>query len=518
MTAAGPILTAPHASPLPAVSAASTWRLHLSVLAALAVAILLAFRGDVGDMAGLWWNSSTYGHCLFLPPIIAWLVWQRWPGLRQLIPSAWAPGLLIVAAGAGGWLLGDAAGVALARHFGVVMMLQGAVVTCLGPAVSRGLLFPIAYALFLVPAGEELVPPLQTLTAKICMALLAVANVPAHIDGVFITIENGYFEVAEACSGVKFLIAMAAYSALVANVCFRSVLRRSVFVAAALILPVVANGLRAWGTIYVAHLTDSDFAAGFDHVVYGWVFFAIVLGVLMASAWPFFDRPTDSAWFDPKKLQPVAPLPGRTGRLMLIAGAAAAIASLPMAWSTAVEARSRSAEAPEIVLPQVPGWTLAESGPVPDWRPRFVGASQLLLGRYRDAAGRHVELAIATFARQEEGRELVGYGQGAVDPDSDWAWTDDTAAPAQGRAFRISAPGPVVREVAIFYLLGDVTTGSDLRVKIETLKTRLLGRSPHAAAVLISAQEVGRRDARPAIDDFRRALGDLDVAVGMQAR
>jgi exosortase A len=512
MTVATPIVAAP---PTRVAALATPWRLHLSVLAAACAVILLAFRSDVADVAGLWWNSSTYGHCLFLLPIIGWLVWQRLPGLRQLVPSGWWPGLLIVAAGGGGWLLGDAAGVALARQFGVVMMLQGAVVACLGPAVSRGLLFPIAYALFLVPAGEELVPPLQTLTAKICMALLALANVPAHIDGVFITIPNGFFEVAEACSGVKFLIAMAAYSALVANVCFRSTVRRTVFVAVALALPIVANGLRAWGTIYVAHLTDTDFAAGFDHVVYGWVFFAVVLGILMASAWPFFDRPADSAWFDPARLQPAAPEPQRPSRAVLVAAAVAGVALVPMAWSTAVEARSRLAAAPRIALPQVPGWTLTDEAPVPVWRPRYVGAEQLLVGRYRDARGRHVDLAIATFGRQEEGRELVGYGQGAIDPDSDWAWTDDTAAPAGGRAFRISGPGPVVREVAIFYLLGDVTTGSDVRVKLETLKTRLLDGSPHAAALLVSAQEIRRRDARPAIDDFRRALGNLDRVAGM---
>ena len=515
MTAAGPILAAPAK---PALPLASPWRLHLSVLAAVSAGILLAFHRDVMDVAGLWWNSSTYGHCLFLLPIIGWLVWQRLPGLRLLVPSAWSPGLLVVAAGAGGWLLGDAAGVALARHYGIVMMLQGAVVACLGPAVARGLLFPICYALFLVPAGEELVPPLQTLTAKICMALLALANVPAHIDGVFITIPNGYFEVAEACSGVKFLVAMAAYAALVANVCFQSITRRTVFVAVALALPVIANGLRAWGTIYVAHLTDSDFAAGFDHVVYGWVFFAIVLAVLMASAWPFFDRAPDAAWFDPERLQPIPPAPQPPRRLMLTAGAAAAIVLTPLGWSAVVEARSMAAKAPRIALPNVPGWTLTNDAAEPTWRPRYVGADQLLVGRYRDVAGRAVDLAVATFSRQEEGRELVGYGQGAVDPDSHWAWTDDTAAPAEGRAFRIAGPGPVVREVAIFYLLGDVTTGSDLRVKLETLKTRLTGGSPQAAAVLVSAQEVGKRDARPAIDDFRRALGDLDRVAGIWAR
>ncbi|MDB5719039.1 MAG: xrtA [Sphingomonas bacterium] len=498
--------------------ARALWRRHLCVLAGAAMAILLLFRGDAADMVGLWWNSSTFNHCLFVLPIIGWLVWQRIPALAALRPRAWAPGLLIAAAGAFGWLLGDAAGVALARQAGVVMMIQGAVVACLGPAVARGLLFPLAYALFLVPAGEELVPMLQTLTAKMCMALLALVGVPAHIEGVFITISNGYFEVAEACSGVKFLVAMAAYSALVANVCFRSALRRTLFVAAALALPIVANGLRAWGTIYVAHLTDSDFAAGFDHVVYGWVFFAVVLIALMGAAWPFFDRPVGDPWFDPAKLQPRLPARQPARRLAGIAAAALLLAVLPLGWSAAIDAGAEQATPRAAVLPDVPGWTRVPQPRGLAWRPHYAGASERLIGHYRDGQGRVVDLAIAIFDRQEEGRELVGYGQGAIEPEGPWAWTDDRPAPEGGRAFRISGPGPVVREVAIFYRLGDVVTGSNVRVKIETLKTRLFGGDQRGVAVLVSSPEVDQRSARPAIDAFLAALGPIDQVARQGAR
>ena len=106
-------------------------------------------------------------------------------------------------------------------------MLQGAVVACLGRDVARGLLFPLAYALFLIPLGAELVPAMQTLTAQMVTGLLALTGVPAHLEGVFITTPVGYFEVAEACAGVRFLVAMAAFGALVANVCFKAWPRRS---------------------------------------------------------------------------------------------------------------------------------------------------------------------------------------------------------------------------------------------------------------------------------------------------
>jgi hypothetical protein len=72
------------------------------------------------------------------------------------------------------------------------------------------------------------------------------------------------------------------------------------------------------------------------------------------------------------------------------------------------------------------------------------------MGRYRNAQGQEIDLAIAVFARQEEGRELVGYGQGAVGPDGGWAWTASGDAPPGGRLDRIASFG-TVREVATFY-------------------------------------------------------------------
>ena len=96
----------------------------------------LTFRSDVGDLAHIWWNSTTFGHCLFIGPVIGWLVWQRRRELAALTPTAWWPGLLLVAAGGAGWLMGDAGSVSFARQLGVVLMLQGAVVTLLGAQVA----------------------------------------------------------------------------------------------------------------------------------------------------------------------------------------------------------------------------------------------------------------------------------------------------------------------------------------------------------------------------------------------
>jgi exosortase A len=486
------------------------WRLHLSALAVLVVALLALFHADAAAIVGMWIESSTFNHCLLIVPILGWLVWQRLPELRQLAPQAWAPGLLLVAAGAFGWLLGASGGVALARQAGLVLMLEGAVITCLGKAVARGIAFPLFFALFLIPTGEEIVPLMQTVTAHMCMVLLAAIGISAHLDGVFITTPAGVFEVAEACSGVKFLVAMVAYGALVANLCFRSWPRRIAFMAAAIVIPILANGVRAFATIFAASLTSIEFATGFDHIVYGWIFFGIVIALLMAAGWRFFDRPAGAPWFDPAALQSPGTEAGPRRSIIVAAAAVLGIAALPLIWSQALAAAGTTPLPARVELPSPQGWQRIPASHGRAWQPNFAGADRLSIAHYRNDAGEEVELAIAIFTRQRESAEVVGYGQGPVGPDSHWAWTANGPAPSNGRLDRIASFG-TVREVATFYRVGSTVTGSPLGVKIETMKTRLLGGPQGAVAVLVSAQAPAEGiSPRPAIDAFIAALGPID--------
>jgi EpsI family protein len=348
---------------------------------------------------------------------------------------------------------------------------------------------------------------MQEVTARMCMALLALTGVPAHLDGIFISTPTGLFRVAEACSGVRFLVAMAALTALVANLCFRSWRRRAAFAAAAMAIPVLANGIRAFATIYVAHLTNNEVAVGFDHIVYGWIFFGIVIALIMAAGWPFFDRKPADSWFDPAELQRPGVEPGPARAAAGIAAAAVLLAAAPPLWSAVIGAAG-TRSAPAIVMPEVRGWTRIRAPG--DWRPHYSGADRIALGRYRDRAGHEVDLAIAVFARQSEGRELVGYGQGAARDDGVWSWTADTAPPPNGKAERIGSHERV-REVASFYRVGDILTGSPARVKLETVRVRLLGGPQRAVAVLVAAEAPADGiSPRPAIDAFLRDLGPIE--------
>ncbi|WP_295215460.1 exosortase A [uncultured Brevundimonas sp.] len=498
----------------PVAATDPAWRRTLLALSGIWAALLAIFHRDAADMADIWWNSTTYGHCLFVAPIIGWLVWQRRRELAQLTPQAWWPGLAIVAGGGALWLVGEAAAVALFRHVGLVAMLQGAVVALLGARVARGIAFPLAYMVFLVPFGDFLEPWLQAATVSLTMPLLHLLGVPAAVDGVLITIPNGYFEVAEACSGSKFVIAMVAYGTLVANVCYVAWRRRIAFMALALVVPVLANGVRAAGTIYAAHLTSVEAATGFDHIVYGWVFFALTMAGVLALGWRWFDRDPDAPWFD---VASVAAMPMRAADRSLAAAAVLAVAVGFAAWGWVVDRRAQALPA-RIELPQVPGWQRVAVDGEP-WVPNYPGADHFLIGRYGDGQGRSVDMVVAVYGSQGEGHELVGFGTGAIRENDRWVRIADTAPIAGSVSLRMAAPGPVEREVATWYRIGSVTTGSSDRVKLETLKAKLLGGPQRGVAVLLSARKDGH-DPRQAIADFLKAAGPVDAiadrAAGMQ--
>jgi exosortase A len=480
----------------------SAWRRHLGTLAIVAFLLLALFATDVGQLVHIWWTSTTFGHCLFITPVVGWLVWQRRTELAQVEPVAWWPGLALVAIGAAGWLMGAAAGVAFARQLGLVVMLQGATVAILGPNVARGLLFPLGYALFLVPFGEELEPPLQAITVAEVVPLLHLAGIPATVDGVLIHAGRYYFEVAEACSGSKFVIAMMAFAVLVAGLCFAGWRRRLVFLVVAMVVPVLANGVRAFATIWAADRWGVEAATGFDHIVFGWIFFGMVMAAVLAIGWRWFDRAPDDPAFDPARFQhrPRASMPLALGALATLA-----LPVVAAGWNGAIAARVTPLPS-RMELPVVPGWTRVPLDEAAAWQPYYPSADHYLVGRYA-RGGDAVDVAIAAFAGQREGHKLLAAGAGVVHEGDRWLRVAALPAIAGGETMRIVAPGPVERVVASWYRVGGTTTADGKRVKLLTMTARLTGGDQAAVALHLSARG---RDGAAAIERFLAAAGPPD--------
>jgi exosortase A len=479
------------------------------MLAVAWLTLIALFFGDWQAMAGQWWNSSTYNHVLLVPAILAWLVALRRAELIKLEPEGWWPGLILVAGAAFLWVLGSFAGLSLARQLGVVVMLQAAAVALLGVRVGAGLAFPLAYMLFLVPFGDELVPLLQLVTARITMALLALSGIPAVIDGVLIATPTGLFKVAEACSGVKFLIAMSAFAVLAANLCFRSWPRRILFVSTTLGLAVLANGVRAWGTVIIAHYHGIAFASGFDHVFYGWIFFAVVIALVLALGWRWFDRSPDDPQIDAAAIAG-SPLLAKLAHRRIGSGSALAatllLALAGTAWAAAAD--RLSAHLPSrIDLPAVQGWQRTDYKPRVWWQPRHGGADHRLLGRYADGQGNTVDVSYALYAGQGEGREAGGFGEGALTPGGEWDWAQPGPTLGGAKTDRIVASGGTERLCATWYRTGGFITGSNARLKLANMIDRLLLRRRATGVLILSAEQRLGHPAARALTRFAAAAG-----------
>jgi len=226
----------------------------------------------------------------------------------------------------------------------------------------------------------------------------------------------------------------------------------------------------------------------------------------MAIGWKWFDRDPDAPWFDASKLQGrwpgTAQMPAVVGLIGLF------IVSLSLAWAGAIAARADTLPA-RVALPQVAGWTRVPLSTRAAWTPNFPGADHFLMGRYSDGMGAEVDLVLAVYGSQREGKELVGFGQGAIRENDKWVRIEDLSQLDGGKALRMTS-GSVEREVVTWYRVGDITTGSDNRVKAETLKAKLLGGRQRAVAVMVSAERGSELPTRAAIKRFLAAIGPVD--------
>ena len=217
--------------------------------------------------------------------------------MARVEAQGWWPGFLCCLLGLAICFVGRSADINLIAQLGVIVAFQGATFGIVGLRVGLILAFPLAYMFFLVPFGDEIIPPLQYVTAEMATALTRFSGVETVADGIHIDTPAGLFIVAEECSGVKFLVAMVALGVLVAYSCFASWKRRILLLLACVIVPIVANGIRAWATIFIAQYVGAEAAGSFDHIVYGWFFFGIVIALVLGVAWRWFERePEEAGW------------------------------------------------------------------------------------------------------------------------------------------------------------------------------------------------------------------------------
>ncbi|WP_052402338.1 exosortase A [Muricoccus aerilatus] len=336
----------------------SGWTGALVVLG-LALALFgFLFREEIVAAVHTWETSTAYNHCWLVLPVAAWLAWVRRDRLAVLGPVPSPALALLILPPAVLWLLSERMGIMEGRQLAAIGILWAMALAILGWQVCRAMAAPLLYLIFLVPFGAFAVPLLQTVTAYLVEFGLRVLGIPHYVDSFIIETPAGTFLVAEACAGLRFLVAALAFGALYAVTLFRSPGRRAAVLAAAVIVPILANGARALGIVVLAQHLGSAEAAAADHVVYGWGFFSLVLVLLILAGLPFRE---DSA---PAGISaPATPRAAPGGARFVLAGVLVALLSSAAPGVAAV--LDEAGGEPMTATPRlaaVPGCTAREDG------------------------------------------------------------------------------------------------------------------------------------------------------------
>ena len=500
----------------------SPWRTALPVFALLVAAIVLLYRDTGLAMVQVWTSSDTFAHAMLVPFISLWLVWRQRQRLAALTPRAQPWVLLPLLAVAALWLLADLVVVNAAGQFALVAMIVLAVPAVLGIEVASAILFPLLFLFFAVPFGEFMLPTLMQWTADFAVAALRFSGVPVFRDGLQFVIPTGSWSVVEECSGVRYLIASFMVGALFAYLNYRSWRRRAVFMGVALAVPLVANWLRAYLIVMLGHLSGNKLAAGVDHIIYGWVFFGIVIMVMfmIGSRWAQPDEaPVGAGAAAP------GPVPPGVARLNLATTLAAAlVVLLPHLAVWGLQRAEGAAADVQLALPAqlADGWAAGSAG-ADGWTPAFVNPSASAASTYAGPAGT-VGVYIAYYRGQRHDSKLVSALNDLVNL-NDRAWNLRAGSPRQvsgdGQtitmktaeligAHRLAGsklPHLVVWHV--YWVDGRFIAG-DAAAKLAGALARLRGHGDEGAALVVHA-DAGSVDAsNAALQGFMQAnLGPL---------
>lgn len=483
------------------------------VLSAAAI-ILLLFRSTTWSMVSTW-SSASYSHGYLVLPISLWLIYASRSRLAALEVKPNPLGLVLLVVLGFGWLLGDVAGVEAIKQGAVVGMVPAVVWLVLGTALARAMLFPLLFLLFAVPVGDALVPRLQDFTAFCVVKGLDVVGIPVLLERRIIFVPSGVWEVAEACAGLRYLTASLVLGCSYAYVVYKHWTRRLIFVGVSILVPIAANGLRAFGIVLLGHLTHNRLAAGVDHLIYGGVFFGLVIAVLFTAGWHWREpsiltgrsaSEPSQAVLDTKSdyCRGMRSSKRRTALMALLGIAAAGTAPL---WAHYLNRGDQSFSRQPLRAPSaLPPWNVSSVG-IGTWNPIFVQATERLRQTY-SSGRRPVILYVAYYAGGHNGRKLVSSvndlsGGGpwrSTSERSSTAMVDGERIPVHETLFR-SQEGSLI--VWNWYWVDGEFTDNPYRAKFLLAKARLLGGIQESAALAVgSYYEFERTEATQALQDF----------------
>lgn len=500
----------------PSLAALSpAWQHTLPRLLALTAWVIYWYRDTALAMVTIWERSETYTHAFLVPPIALWLIWRQRRELLAESPSASLLLAIPVVLTSIFWLLGELTAVNALTQFALVATLVLAIMASCGLRISQRIAFPLAFLFFAVPFGDFMMPKLMEWTAAFTVLAVRASGIPVYQEGLQFVIPSGNWSVVEACSGIRYIIASITVGTLFAYLSYVSLRRRLIFIGVALLVPVVANWLRAYMIVMLGHLSDNRLAAGVDHLIYGWLFFGLVIMIMFMIGARWSEDPAPFA--EPPARTVAAVTPATTAWLATL-GIALLAAAGPLAFK-AIDAADQAAP-PSLARPTPEGWQ--EVMPFSGWKPAYAPPSAELQTTYvRD--GQPVGLYVGYYRNQDYQHKLVtstnvltqstdlvhsvvGRGEQAL---------GIAGLPAVVRTAELLDKGSVPEArltIWHWYWINGRLTTSDAAAKLYAALSRLRGQGDDSAVVMLYAPREQAAETLPAF--ARDIAGRLDQVLG----
>lgn len=503
-------------------SVSRSWQITLGAICLLVAWILTGYWSTFSAMAGIWLRSDTYQHGLLVPPITAWLIWRRRQNLGALTPHPASYLILLpIALLVSSWLIGELTAVNALTQFSVVGLIVSLIFAMVGPQVGKQLAFPLCFLFFAVPIGDFLMPQLMDWTANFTILALKATGIPVYREGLQFVIPSGNWSVVEACSGIRYLISSLTVGTLFAYLTYTSFTRRLAFVTVSLLVPIIANWLRAYLIVLLGHLSGNKLAAGADHLIYGWVFFGLVIAIMFAIG---------MRWSEPEAAEKVPvsvsaeekePFQQKHYLPMLLLCVLLTLSG-PLIHQ---HLRSGIADTPvSLNLTTNKDWISAEKT-LTNWQPAYANPSAEIQKTF-EHNGQLVGIYVGYYRHQDYARKLISSTNLLVTyKDKNWLTANQTTTTlntGHGSIQTRQADVLAMRDsqeqrlrVHYWYWVNGKTTTSDVMGKLLTVLSQLSGHGDDSAVIMVYAPV---DNAEASIDLFMQAHFDsiskmLDQAV-----
>ena len=473
-----------------------TWRQAFTVLILLLALTLFLYRDTGVAMVTIWARSETFNHAFLVPPIVLWLVWRRRELITAQTPQPALSIFLLVVCAAFAWLLGDLVVVNAITQLALVTLLVLAVPAVLGWSVTRLIIFPLGFLFFAVPIGEFVMPQFMEWTANFTVLALRLSGIPVYREGLQFVIPSGNWSVVEACSGVRYLIASVTVGTLFAYLNYQSNKRRVLFVIVSILVPIVANWMRAYLIVMMGHFSGNKLAAGVDHLIYGWLFFGIVIMLMfiIGARWAETESAVNVSSAGKAPKQKFTP-----ARLWATSACFAALVALPHIALWGID-RAEGDSTLAFIAPTVLTADWQAVIPAAIFKPAFQNPSAEINSSYA-RRGNTVGLYVGYFRHQNYDRKLVSSSNAlVVSNDSRWAQVassnrattvgDETVnirtAELRGAALSLQDNSGRLAVWQIYWINGALTA-SDHLAKAYSAFDRLMGRGDDSAVIVLYA-------------------------------